>query len=277
LTSQENKTPSPSLPSGFQVTLAVTQGPQKGLRYHLSRSEIRIGRRKDMDLILSDATVSGEHARVYFQEDGLWIEDLRSLNGTWVNDRRIRRSALQAADKINLGKYQIEVEMEFEGPKSKTELPSEAEPLKETGAEPGLHLVWLAGYSADQRRVLVEIVEKTLSGQAIAFDNGEQMLTELSARLGQGRTPDLIILNLRMPLISGLNTAISLRAFEQGFEKPAKIPIGFFGSAPAQESESFHRVIKFCKPAAYLPAPTSHEEFRQQALDLIRMIQKDFS
>jgi CheY-like chemotaxis protein len=269
----DHKPHSPNLPAGLKATLVVTQGPQQGMRYHLARPEVKIGRRKDMDLILSDATVSSEHARIFVEEGGLWVEDLRSLNGTLVNDRRIQRAALQAKDKITVGKYVIEVELgaPAPGPAAPAQAPAPAGSL---GTQPGFQQVWLAGYLTLEREVLIEVVEQTLSAHATAFANGEQLLTEFSARLGEGAGPDLIILNTRMPLISGPNTAIIIRAFEEGFDTTHKIPLGFLTSTPTPDPEPFLRVLKFCQPAAYLDSPPKIEEFRKQALNLIQSLAK---
>ena len=268
---RDHKPDSPNLPAGLEATLVVSQGPQEGMRYHLDRPEVKIGRRKDMDLILSDATVSGEHARIYVEEGGLWVEDLDSLNGTLVNDRRIQRAALQAKDKITVGKYVIEVELGAPAPDPAAPAQDPA-PAGSLNTQAGFQQVWLAGYLTLEREVLVEVVEQTLFAYATAFANGEQLLTEFSARLGEGAGPDLIILNTRMPLISGPNTAIVIRAFEEGFERPYKIPIGFLTSTPTPDPESFLRVLKFCQPSAYLDSLPKIEEFRKQALDLIQSL-----
>ena len=261
------------MPQGVEITLVVRIGPQQGLRYHLARPEVRIGRRKDMDLILSDATVSGEHARVFFQEGGLWIEDLKSMNGTLVNDRRIRRSLLQANDRITLGKYELEVQMEAPGPKPEKGVTPSVEP--EPSVKPEIQEVWLAGFTPALRQVLIEVVEETLVGHATAFTDGEKVLTEFSARLESDSGPDLIILDIRMPLISGVNTAISIRAFEQGFARPKKIPITFFGQVP--NPAFFEKVLQFCQPASYLPTASRAKEFRVQAVKLIAKAKKELS
>jgi pSer/pThr/pTyr-binding forkhead associated (FHA) protein len=271
---KDHKPHPPNPPPELEATLVVTQGPQRGLRYRMTRPEVRIGRRKDMDLMLSDATVSSEHARVFIAEGGLWIEDLRSLNGTLVNDRRIRRAALQSKDKITLGKYVLEVEMESPAPIPLAEETARPAPAGDIEAQAGFQQVWLAGFPPPERQALVGVVEQVLAGHATAFGNAEQILIELSARLSEGKGPDLIILNTRMPLISGPNAAISIRAFEEGFERPRKIPIGFFGTFPFSESESLQRILKFCNPASYMESSPNLEEFRKQATIFIKAITK---
>lgn len=62
------------------------------------------GRRPECDVVLRDGAVSGRHARVRGQNGALWIEDLESRNGTFVNGRRISGAlAAQPGDTIHIG------------------------------------------------------------------------------------------------------------------------------------------------------------------------------
>lgn len=134
--------------------------------------------------------------------------------------------------------------------------------------------IWVAGYHASERKIIAAVVEESMSWAVAVFATGEQLLTELSARFAEGAGPELIILDTRMPLINGINTAIALRAFELGAERPKKIPIAFFGNAPPQDA--FQKVIKFCSPAVFMPTPLKPEEFRYQALKLVASVRKSY-
>lgn len=70
-----------------------------------------IGRTPDNDLQIDNLAVSTHHAQVFYEENQLLVEDLSSLNGTFVNDQRIQRTALKNGDKITIGKHYIEVEV----------------------------------------------------------------------------------------------------------------------------------------------------------------------
>jgi hypothetical protein len=67
-----------------------------------------IGRSPDNEIFLDDVTVSRKHA-VLLDEDGtLSIEDLGSLNGTFVNRKRIdARTKLESGDEVQIGKYRM--------------------------------------------------------------------------------------------------------------------------------------------------------------------------
>jgi hypothetical protein len=66
-----------------------------------------IGRSPDCPVFLDDVTVSRRHA-VLVDRDGRWfVEDLGSLNGTFVNRRRVESSELSDGDELQIGKYRL--------------------------------------------------------------------------------------------------------------------------------------------------------------------------
>jgi hypothetical protein len=67
-----------------------------------------IGRSPDNDIFLDDVTVSRKHAVVLQSGGELQIEDLGSLNGTFVNRRRIDAATrLESGDEVQIGKYRL--------------------------------------------------------------------------------------------------------------------------------------------------------------------------
>jgi hypothetical protein len=70
-----------------------------------------IGRTPDNDLQIDNLAVSTHHAHVFYEENQLWVEDLSSLNGTFLNDQRVQRAALKNGDKITIGKHHVAVEV----------------------------------------------------------------------------------------------------------------------------------------------------------------------
>jgi pSer/pThr/pTyr-binding forkhead associated (FHA) protein len=71
---------------------------------------VGIGRSPDNDLPVDNLAVSNYHARVYFDSGRLVVEDLDSLNGTFVNDLRVERATLHDGDSIWVGKHHIKVD-----------------------------------------------------------------------------------------------------------------------------------------------------------------------
>jgi hypothetical protein len=82
-------------------------GGRAGESFRPSGERTRIGRSPDCEIFLDDVTVSRNHA-VLLQEDGHWVvEDQGSLNGTFVNRKRIDRSPLEEGDELQVGKYRL--------------------------------------------------------------------------------------------------------------------------------------------------------------------------
>jgi pSer/pThr/pTyr-binding forkhead associated (FHA) protein len=71
---------------------------------------VSIGRSPDNDLPIDNLAISNYHARVYYEGGRLVVEDLDSLNGTFVNDLRVERATLHDGDSIWIGKHHIKVD-----------------------------------------------------------------------------------------------------------------------------------------------------------------------
>jgi pSer/pThr/pTyr-binding forkhead associated (FHA) protein len=73
----------------------------------VSREWTRIGRSLAADVRFDDATVSRRHALIVHQADGTRVLDDRSLNGVFVNGRRVEWSALKDGDQITVGRHTL--------------------------------------------------------------------------------------------------------------------------------------------------------------------------
>jgi hypothetical protein len=82
-------------------------GGRAGESFTLDDDKVSIGRTPEAGVFLDDVTVSRNHALLVQRRDGLYIDDLGSLNGTYVNRRRIESHALEDGDEIQIGKYKL--------------------------------------------------------------------------------------------------------------------------------------------------------------------------
>jgi pSer/pThr/pTyr-binding forkhead associated (FHA) protein len=98
------------LAGAFRYALVVESGPQAGLTYVLGTGETTVGRSGEAGIYLGDVTVSRMHARFVVDDAGLWVEDLGSTNGTYVNmERSDERRPLQPGDEVIIGKFHLAV------------------------------------------------------------------------------------------------------------------------------------------------------------------------
>jgi hypothetical protein len=102
------------LPDGFAL-LVVQRGPNAGSRYLLDKDVTTAGRGPDSDIFLDDVTVSRRHAVFTRTEGGFMVEDVGSLNGTYLNRERIEKAPVANGDEVQIGKFRLMFFTSFTG------------------------------------------------------------------------------------------------------------------------------------------------------------------
>ena len=90
--------------------LTIVKGPQTGETFELDSTHISLGRDPKNSVFLNDMTVSRHHAQIDLSNLGLGyatIEDLNSLNGTWVDGAIINKTTLQDGSTIQIGTFRM--------------------------------------------------------------------------------------------------------------------------------------------------------------------------
>jgi FHA domain/zinc-ribbon domain len=87
--------------------LVVRSGGGRSGEIFALEGETTIGRSPDCGIFLDDVTVSRKHAILRERESGFFIEDQGSLNGTFVNRKRVESGQLDDGDELQVGKYRL--------------------------------------------------------------------------------------------------------------------------------------------------------------------------
>lgn len=87
--------------------LVVKRGPNAGTRFVLTKDVTTAGRHPESDVFLDDITVSRRHAEIRKDGERFRIQDMGSLNGTYVNKLRVEESDLSSGDEIQIGKFRL--------------------------------------------------------------------------------------------------------------------------------------------------------------------------
>ena len=75
--------------------------------YGLDQGEVTVGRLPGNTILIDNPAVSGHHARIVRDGDRYILEDLRSKNGTYVNQRHVIRHMLEERDVVLVGKHKL--------------------------------------------------------------------------------------------------------------------------------------------------------------------------
>lgn len=87
--------------------LSIIKGPQTGNVFELDQPEVTIGRDPSNTIFLNDMTVSRSHAKILRNAASVLIEDLGSLNGTWVDGAIVNSAPLHDGSSVQIGAFTL--------------------------------------------------------------------------------------------------------------------------------------------------------------------------
>lgn len=118
----ESMKPGGSIPylENHRVSVTLLRGPAAGTEYALESTRMIVGRSRDAQIQIEDASVSAEHAVFELDGRGFGIRDLASTNRILVNGAEVLSSALKHGDRIQLGECELQFVIEDCAPNART-------------------------------------------------------------------------------------------------------------------------------------------------------------
>jgi predicted component of type VI protein secretion system len=95
----------------IKAELVIKTGESQGMKLRLGKAIANLGRRETNEVFLDDPNISRVHAQIELLQDEYILTDLGSLNGTYLNGKRIRRARLNSGDQIKLGKTELDFQI----------------------------------------------------------------------------------------------------------------------------------------------------------------------
>lgn len=205
------------------MRLVVIEGAHAGIQVPVGLGEVIIGRAPGLDITLSGVNVSRRHSRVWMEGDSIFVEDLGSSNGTFINRRRISSKTLfQPNDLLGIGSHLIRLERSAEAEADITI-------QRQTLATPGNQELFRVN-SAEKLKTVLELahlLSRTLDVESLL----DRLLTQLMTLFPQAsrslviypgnETPAIRAIKERTPFrVEGTGPAFSRsvtrRVLEQG-------------------------------------------------------------
>jgi pSer/pThr/pTyr-binding forkhead associated (FHA) protein len=90
-----------------QALLVVKRGPNAGSKILIDKDVTTVGRHPESDIFLDDITVSRRHAELRRKDGRFAVQDMGSLNGTYVNRDRVENTQLANGDELQIGKFKL--------------------------------------------------------------------------------------------------------------------------------------------------------------------------
>ncbi len=148
------------------LIVLADSGPLKGLQWPVN-SELIIGREDSCEIVIPDRQISRRHARIYLSTEGVFLEDLGSKNGTYLNSQRIVGSQqLHEGDEIRIAFTQTFLFLSADATLPLTDLPEEFQQAFVLRLDEASRRVWVRGVeiepplSAQQFNLLAALYQK---------------------------------------------------------------------------------------------------------------------
>ncbi len=150
----------------------------------ITKDKTTLGRRPYNDIVIDNLAVSGEHAVLQMVGSDVFIEDLNSTNGTYINGKAIKKQLLTHNDTVEIGKYKIKYLVDESSDYEKTLImrPGSAQPGIGAGSASGAVSSGFGGLGAAPPAPVQPASIKVLNGAAAGR---EVVLTKVVTTVGK--------------------------------------------------------------------------------------------
>lgn len=261
------------LPATLRIFLNFTQGPLKGQKIRLTKTAVTVGRKSPADIVIPDPTVSSAHAMFEIVNEIVTLKDSNSTNGTLVGGQKIKTANVNNMDEVGFGDTRALLTIvqdtyglysdDEEGGAQQQEW-KQSDVVRVQGFEHAL----VAGFNAAQMGTLRGLIEhKMIAKLHSAALNGAEFLENAGKAFREQKPIDLIITEVKLPVLNGVQASIAYRNFEKGYGLKNCAPIVLFTELP--KDGNMDKAVEYLKPCKYLESTQDRGEFERRATALM--------
>jgi CheY-like chemotaxis protein len=174
-----------------------------GLSYELGTRWVTIGRGDKNAFQIVETSVSSQHCEVLLRGNELVVRDLRSTNGTFIEDKTITEAVLQPGQTLRLG--DVELRLEITAPDPSAAAPATAPvPVKKPEAAGGTQKQYRVLFVDDSMAFLEMITDLFGARENITWDILTATSPDKALAILQQKLIDLVVLDISMPLLDGI-------------------------------------------------------------------------
>jgi pSer/pThr/pTyr-binding forkhead associated (FHA) protein len=138
----------------------------------ITKDKTTLGRRPYNDIVIDNLAVSGEHAVLQMVGADVFIEDLNSTNGTYINGKAVKKQLLTHNDTVEIGKYKIKFLVDETGDYEKTMImrpPAAAAPAQGSAIGSGFGGLSSAAQPAAAQPASIKVLNGAAAGREVVL------------------------------------------------------------------------------------------------------------
>jgi hypothetical protein len=135
----------------------------------ITKDKTTLGRRPYNDIVIDNLAVSGEHAVLQMVGNDVFIEDLNSTNGTYINGKAIKKQLLADNDTVEIGKYKIKFLLNDGNDYEKTMILKPGSAAPNLGGGLGSSFGGLGGGAAAVGPASIKVLTGAAAGREVAL------------------------------------------------------------------------------------------------------------